>query len=127
MKQDASTQKTPATESGKSEKSEKPGKPGKPENAEGPKVVIIEKSSEPKRKGPVKGILGFEDELDQETLMAQAFADAGAEQEFAETKAEVIEREQEEYKAKHHIQNDWEMEGWGSWAGIVETEVWVDG
>ena len=121
MKQDASTQKTPSTESAK------PGKPGKPENAEGPKVVIIEKSSEPKRKGPVKGILGFEDELDQEALMAQAFADAGAEQEFAETKAEVIEREQEEYKAKHHIQNDWEMEGWGSWAGIVETEVWVDG
>lgn len=124
MKQDASTQKTPSTESAKPGK---PGKPGKPENAEGPKVVIIEKSSEPKRKGPVKGILGFEDELDQEALMAQAFADAGAEQEFAETKAEVIEREQEEYKAKHHIQNDWEMEGWGSWAGIVETEGWVDG
>ena len=124
MKQDASTQKTPSTEAGKSGE---PGKPGKPENVEGPKVVIIEKSSEPKRKGPVKGILGFEDELDQEALMAQAFADAGAEQEFAETKAEVIEREQEEYKAKHHIQNDWEMEGWGSWAGIVETEVWVDG
>ena len=121
MKQDVSAQKTPSTESGKSEK------PGKPENAEGPKVVIIEKSSEPKRKGPVKGILGFEDELDQEALMAQAFADAGAEQEFAETKAEVIEREQEEYKAKNHIQNDWEMEGWGSWAGIVETEVWADG
>ena len=124
MKQDASTQKTPSTESGKSGK---PGKPGKPENPEGPKVGIIERSLAPQRKGPVKGILGFEDELDQEALMAQAFADAGAEQEFAETKAEVIEREQEEYKAKHHIQNDWEMEGWGSWAGIVETEVWVDG
>ena len=117
-------QKTPSTESGKSGK---PGKPEKPEDGKGPKVVIIEKSSEPKRKGPVKGILGFEDDLDQEALMAQAFADAGAEQEFAETKAEVIEREREEYKEKHHIQNDWEMEGWGSWAGIVETEVRVDG
>lgn len=120
-------QKTPSTESGKPGKPGKSGKPEKPEDDKGPKVVIIEKSSEPKRKGPVKGILGFEDELDQEALMAQAFADAGAEQEFAETKAEVIEREREEYKAKHHIQNDWEMEGWGSWAGIVETEVRVNG
>ena len=51
--------------------------------------------------------------------MAQAFADAGAEQEFAETKAEVIERDKEDYKQKHHIQSDVEMEGWGSWAGIV--------
>lgn len=110
-----------------SPESEKPGKPrklekqGKAEEEKGPKVVIIEKSAEAKRKGPVRGVLGFEDELDQESLMAQAFADAGAEQEFAEAKAEVVERDREDYKAKHHIQKEVEMEGWGSWAGIVET------
>ena len=113
----------PARQSASPE-SEKPGKPekqGKAEEEKGPKVVIIEKSAEAKRKGPVRGVLGFEDELDQESLMAQAFADAGAEQEFAEAKAEVVERDREDYKAKHHIQKEVEMEGWGSWAGIVET------
>lgn len=120
-KQDGPARQSASPESEKPGKSGKLEKQGKAEEEKGPKVVIIEKSAEAKRKGPVRGVLGFEDELDQESLMAQAFADAGAEQEFAEAKAEVVERDREDYKAKHHIQKEVEMEGWGSWAGIVET------
>ena len=120
-KQDGPARQSASPESEKPGKLEKAEKQGKAEEEKGPKVVIIEKSAEAKRKGPVRGVLGFEDELDQESLMAQAFADAGAEQEFAEAKAEVVERDREDYKAKHYIQKEVEMEGWGSWAGIVET------
>lgn len=91
------------------------------ESSEGPKAVIIDKTSKEKRKGPIKGVLGFDDDMDQEGLMAEAFGDAGAEQEFAESKAEVEERDEEAYKKEHHIGDQVEMEGWGSWAGIVRT------
>ena len=91
------------------------------ELSEGPKAAIIDKTSKEKRKGPIKGVLGFDEDMDQESLMAEAFGDAGAEQEFAESKAEVEKREEEEYKKEHHIDDPLDMEGWGNWAGIVRV------
>lgn len=72
-----------------------------------------------KPKGPIRGILGFDEEFDQEELMNQAFANAGAEQDFAEEKERVVQEDEKEYKRKHKIQDAFSMEGWGDWAGIV--------
>lgn len=85
------------------------------------KVNIIDETTveKPKKKGPILGTLGFDDELDQEELMNRAFADAGAEEDFAEDKARVIAEDEQDYKKKHKIQDAFDMEGWGNWAGIV--------
>lgn len=86
-------------------------------------VHIIDETTvekQPKKKGPIMGVLGFDEEdMDQEQLMNRAFADAGAEEEFAEEKARVMEEDEKEYKRKHKIQDAFSMEGWGDWAGIV--------
>lgn len=87
------------------------------------KVNIIDETTveKPKKKGPILGVLGFDDELDQEELMNRAFADAGAEEDFAEDKARVIAEDEQDYKKKHKIQDAFDMEGWGNWAGIVRS------
>jgi U3 small nucleolar RNA-associated protein 14 len=88
---------------------------------------VPQSSSKPQRtdSAPVRGQLGFDETPTQEELLAQAFVDAGAEQEFAEAKSAVLEREEAEYKRKHGIREDVELDGWGSWAGIVGNgELW---
>ena len=50
-------------------------------------VHIIDKTTDEtpkKQKGPIRGILGFDEEFDQEELMNQAFSNAGAEEDFIE-------------------------------------------
>lgn len=57
--------------------------------------------------------------MEQEALMARAFADAGAEEEFAKAKAEVEAQDAEQFAKSQGAAQNIEMEGWGSWAGIV--------
>ena len=85
-------------------------------------VHIIDKptvDTSKKEKGPIRGILGFDEEFDQEELMNQAFSNAGAEEDFAEEKERVIREDEKEYKRKHKMEDAFAMEGWGDWAGIV--------
>lgn len=104
--------------------SQKREKHEKHEKQEEVKVHIIDETTveKPKKKGPISGILGFDDELDQEELMSRAFADAGAEEDFADEKARVMEADEQEFKKKHKIEDSFDMEGWGNWAGIVSAE-----
>lgn len=85
-------------------------------------VHIIDKTTDEtpkKQKGPIRGILGFDEEFDQEELMNQAFSNAGAEEDFIEEKERIIHEDEKEYKRKHKIEDAFAMEGWGDWAGIV--------
>ena len=91
-----------------------------------PRVVIIDAASKEREKEnkqthePVRGILGMED-LSQEELMARAFGMEGEEEAFAEEKAAIEAEDVEEYKKAHGLQEQPELAGWGSWAGIVGT------
>lgn len=84
--------------------------------------MIIDAASKAKEqqqsRGPVRGVLGMED-LSQEELMARAFGTEGEEETFAEEKAAIEAEDVEEYKKAHGLQEQPELEGWGSWAGIV--------
>ena len=85
-------------------------------------VHIIDKTTDEtpkKQKGPIRGILGFDEEFDQEELMNQAFSNAGAEEDFIEEKERIIHEDEKEHKRKHKIEDAFAMEGWGDWAGIV--------
>ena len=98
----------------------------------------VNKEKEKKPKGPIRGILGFDEEeegeegsdsdLNHQELMNRAFAgaDAGAEEDFAEDKARVIADDEKEYKRKHKIQDAFSMEGWGDWAGMVLTYIYIE-
>ena len=88
---------------------------------EGPRVVIIDAESKAKEraaKGPIRGVLGLE-EATQEELMAQAFGDENVEEEFAAEKEAAMQEDADSYKREHGIQDTPELEGWGSWAGMV--------
>ena len=89
----------------------------------GPRVVIIDAESKAKEraaKGPIRGVLGLEDAT-QEELMAQAFGDEKAEEEFAAEKEAAVQEDVDSYKREHGIQDTPMLEGWGSWAGIVSV------